>query len=78
MHGNVQEWMQDWYSRDYYEQSPTRNPEGPASGASRVVRGGSWFIVARHCRAAFRVNGAPDGRDGYLGFRLARSVAIGS
>ncbi len=60
-----------------YEQSPTRDPEGLASGASRVVRGGGWLGVARDCRAAFRIFGAPVNRDYDLGFRLARSAALG-
>ncbi len=77
MHGNVWEWVQDWYGRDYYEQSPPRDPEGPASGASRVVRGGGWGYDARGCRAAIRYGNAPGYRGHALGFRLARSVALG-
>ena len=45
MAGNVMEWRQDWYSRNYYSVSPRRNPKGPDSGAYRVVRGGSFFIL---------------------------------
>ena len=77
MHGNVWEWIEDWYGRDYYEQSPTRDPEGLASGASRVVRGGSWGVASHGCRAARRYDDAPDFRDHALGFRLARSAALG-
>ena len=77
MHGNVWEWVQDWYGKDYYGQSPTRNPEGPASsGASRVLRGGGWSNVARGCRSANRAGIPPADRDGDLGFRLARSAAL--
>ena len=78
MHGNVWEWVQDWYAEEYYQRSPTRDPQGPDEGASRMIRGGSWNFVARDCRAAIRYNYAPDFRGYYLGFRLARSVALGS
>ena len=42
------------------------------AGAARVVRGGSWYDVARRCRSAYRYDNAPDGRDGSTGFRCAR------
>ena len=77
MHGNVWEWVQDRYGRDYYEQSPTRNPQGSVVGASRVVRGGGWLVGAWNCRAAIRYYHAPVYRGYDLGFRLARSVALG-
>ena len=43
MGGNVMEWCQDWYSRDYYSVSPQKNPKGPETGAYRVLRGGTFF-----------------------------------
>jgi formylglycine-generating enzyme required for sulfatase activity len=42
MGGNVWEWVSDWYAPDYYAAAASRNPRGPAGGAMRVVRGGSW------------------------------------
>jgi formylglycine-generating enzyme required for sulfatase activity len=39
MAGNAGEWVADWYSSDYYANSPAGNPPGPVSGAFRVVRG---------------------------------------
>ena len=43
MHGNVAEYCQDWYDANYYAQSPAIDPQGPASGTQRVLRGGSFF-----------------------------------
>jgi formylglycine-generating enzyme required for sulfatase activity len=71
--GNVYEWCQDWYGPDYYKNSPTDNPKGPASGSSRVVRGGSWGDVPQYCRVAYRYDFAPGVRSGNIGFRLSRT-----
>jgi formylglycine-generating enzyme required for sulfatase activity len=54
MAGNVLEWTQDWYDRDYYAESPRENPKGPATGAYRVVRGGSFFVEAFDLRTTAR------------------------
>ncbi len=72
MHGNVWEWVWDRY-RDY-GQGEQRDPLGAQTGVSRVLRGGSWYYFARHCRSAFRYYYSPDYRFNYLGFRLCRSI----
>ena len=47
MHGNVWEWVQDWYGN--YPEGPLTDPTGPESGSYRVVRGGSWGSTAGAC-----------------------------
>jgi formylglycine-generating enzyme required for sulfatase activity len=72
MHGNVAEWCQDWYDRDFYAASPTDDPLGPDRGTHRVVRGGSWLMTDASSRTASRLQCAPAERHYYLGFRIAR------
>jgi formylglycine-generating enzyme required for sulfatase activity len=73
-HGNVWEWCHDYYEEDYYQQSPTNDPQGPESGFSRVLRGGSWDYSTRNSRSSFR-NWYPTGNRNYdYGFRLVREL----
>jgi len=72
MHGNVWEWVEDWYSDSYYRQSATTDPTGPSSGRYRVYRGGSWNYSARFLRSAFRYYYSPGERFLNIGFRLVR------
>jgi len=72
MHGNVWEWCSDWHGK--YETGVQVDPKGPATGDSRVLRGGSWGTVARYCRSAVRGGNAPDYRGSHHGFRVAVDV----
>ncbi|MCP5251080.1 MAG: formylglycine-generating enzyme family protein [Burkholderiales bacterium] len=70
MHGNVMEWCQDWY--DEYPTQSLIDPQGPRTGNSRVLRGGSWDNYGRVCRSAHRRNYDSTYRDYRIGFRLAQ------
>jgi len=54
MHGNVWEWVSDWFSKDYHYKSPYENPQGPDTGTDKMFCGGSWMYIATHCRCSSR------------------------
>ena len=70
MAGNVFEWVQDWYSSNYYSTDETRNPIGPqlqkiknvevvsnkpeSDLKKKVIRGGSWFAPAQSITTTHR------------------------
>lgn len=71
MHGNVMEWVADWYDSKYYESSPSTDPTGPTSGAKRVLRGGAWSSPGRFLRSAYRNLDETVKKYNNCGFRLA-------
>ena len=71
MSGNVQEWVADWYLRDYYAKAPAKNPKGPESSDSKTLRGGDFSSDAGTLRSAARLKCPPSGRMQGFGFRCA-------
>lgn len=66
MHGNVAEWCHDFY-QDTYPAGEATNPQGPAAGEQRVLRGGSWNTGPDVCRSAARRSEAPAFADACFG-----------
>ncbi len=53
MSGNVLEWCQDRYDKNYYSKSPSTNPCNNTSPyGGRVIRGGCWDFGPRNCRVS--------------------------
>lgn len=71
MHGNVEEWCQDWYGP--YVEEPQIDPAGRETGLYRVTRGGSHSTLLCYLRSANRMGALPDDKHWYIGFRVVCS-----
>jgi len=69
MGGNVREWVSDWYDPNYYQNSPTSNPQGPETGESKVLKGASYSNPIRYARPASRLSHVPASPGAVRGFR---------
>ena len=75
MAGNVKEWVDDWFDREYYDEPANHiNPKGQIGGEYKVLRGGSWRDLTGFIYASFRNNAYPDSRLDDYGFRCAKST----
>lgn len=76
MHGNVGEWVWDYYGA--YSLEEETDPSGPSSGTLRVYRGGGWNDFAKNMRSAYRATLAQDKSSFNIGIRLVLNAAAGS
>ncbi len=77
--GNVWEWASDYADPDYSKltqgPSPQVNPTGPATGTTRVLRGGGWNTGAPGIRCASRFVTDPSTyHSDHVGLRVVRAV----
>ena len=72
MCGNVWEWVNDRYERDYYRFSDKKDPKGPQVGRFRVIRGGGWYSGSKQVSSRNRHWFAPETPEISIGFRCAK------
>src|SRR5690606_15083633 len=74
LRGNAWEWTADWFDRDYYARSPVNEPQGPAIGDLKVVRGGDWRFVGENCHIDYPLL-PPWKASPVVGFRVVCVIA---
>lgn len=70
MLGNAWEWVNDRYQPDTYTKTKRTDPQGPAKGASRVRRGGSYHCPLFQTRPGYRSANTPDTAYSVISFRV--------
>ena len=73
MVGNVKEWVDDWFDREYYMENHKINPKGQIGGELKTLRGGSWRDLTIFIYSSFRNNSNPATAMDDYGFRCAKS-----
>lgn len=68
MHGNVWEWVSDWYAP--YLKEAVADPKGPVHGTEKIIRGGSWYFGADNARSSYRRTHEPGLWGFSIGFRI--------
>ena len=70
------EWCYDWFSENYFVNSPKSNPLGPNQGWSKVLKGGSYENSKKDCELVERYNSSSETIKNYIGFRLAIPAVV--
>jgi len=74
LHGNVWDWVSDFYSQTYFADAPEDDPPGPAIGTHGLLRGGSWFNKPPICRITYRCQTTLPHGSFCIGFRIAAGL----